>query len=98
MICLTVLTGFSLYVLLAPSQSIALILDLMSVTMRFRLELLAIVFANIVLCFSFERYAERPIARAIGHFKKWMHGRKASKNRRRITSGKMYKTIEGSMR
>lgn len=93
-----VLTVFSTYVLLAPAHSIALLLDIIDLTYRFRLELLAVVIVNVVACFAFERYAERPIARLVGNVKRWWLGRRSTKSRRRIASGKMYKTIEGSMR
>jgi cation-transporting ATPase 13A2 len=97
MICLVGLTAFSTYVLIAPSQSLALVLDLMDIPMSFRLELLGIVILNTIACVCFERYAERPIARWIKRVKNWWLGRK-HRERRKTSSGKVYKTIEGNMR
>lgn len=97
MICLVGLTAFSAYVLIAPALGIALVLDLMDLTLAFRLQLLGIVIVNAVACFAFERYAERPIARMIKRAKNWWTGRK-QRERRRTSSGKVYKTIEGNMR
>jgi hypothetical protein len=96
--CFVVLTAFSAWVLLAPSKTVALILDVIDLTYRFRFELLAIVIVNILSSFAFERYAERPIARLVGNIKKWWSGRRGgNKHRRRIASGKVYKTIEGNL-
>jgi cation-transporting ATPase 13A2 len=97
MICLVGLTAFSAFVLIAPTQGLALVLDLMDIPMGFRLELLGIVILNTIACFSFERYAERPIARWIKRVKNWWLGRK-QRERRKNNSGKVYKTIEGNMR
>jgi hypothetical protein len=97
MICLVGLTAFSAYVLIAPTLGIALVLDLMVLSLAFRFQLLGIVIVNAIACFAFERYAERPIARMIKRVKNWWTGRK-QRERRRTTSGKVYKTIEGNMR
>jgi cation-transporting ATPase 13A3/4/5 len=69
-ICLTALTGFSTYVLLAPSELVANILHIMSLPWSFRLQLLAVAAVNIAVCFGFERFAERPIARILNHIKR----------------------------
>lgn len=94
MICLVGLTGFSTYALLAPSKAVGVILDLIRLPTYYKIQLLAVAIVNIALCFGFERYAERPIARSIALVKRW--------NRRRL--GRMnhpdnhYKSIEGNMR
>ncbi len=93
--CLTGLTAFSTFVLLSPTHSISLILDIVLFSLQFRFELLFIVIVNILLSFGFERYAERPVARIVGLMKNWIKGRKG-KGRRRTTGGKVYKTIERS--
>jgi cation-transporting ATPase 13A3/4/5 len=49
---------------------------------------------NIVLCFSFERYAERPIARLIAVTKRAWRRRRG----RRHGTEVQYKIIEGNMR
>jgi cation-transporting P-type ATPase 13A2 len=94
-ICLIGLTAFSTFVLISPTHSISLILDIISLSLQFRFELLLIVFVNIVLSFGFERFAERPAARMVGLMKNWIRGRKG-KGRRRTAGGKVYKTIERS--
>lgn len=70
MICLIGLGGFSTYVLLAPTAWIANILDIIDLPFSFQLQLLAVAIVNIILCFGFERYAERPIARVIAYTKR----------------------------
>ncbi|EKC97467.1 cation transporting ATPase [Trichosporon asahii var. asahii CBS 8904] len=72
MICLVGLLSFSTYILLEPSKAIAKLLDIIALPSSFKLQLLGIAIFNIVVCFGFERYAERPIARGIGHFKRWI--------------------------
>lgn len=93
MICLVGLTSFSTYVLLSPSTFVADVLHIMGMPTSFRLQLLGLAIANIALCFGFERWAERPIARAIAHIKRWgrRRGRKGHPDNH-------YKVIEGSMR
>jgi cation-transporting ATPase 13A3/4/5 len=94
-ICLLGLTGFSTFVLLSPTHAISLVLDIIDFTLHFRFELLAIVVINVIACFVFERYAERPMARMVGVIKNWSRGRRG-RLRRRTTGGKVYKTIERS--
>jgi cation-transporting ATPase 13A3/4/5 len=84
-LCLAALTGFSAYVLLQPSAFVADVLHIMALPGSFRLQLLGIAAANVGLCFAFERWAERPIARAIAGMKRW--------GRRRREGG--YKAVEG---
>ena len=82
------LGGFSTYILLGPARPIALILDIIDFTMEFRLELLAIAVINVVACFAFDRYAERPLSRFINH------ARRAFKRRERgRRHGEGYKAI-----
>jgi cation-transporting ATPase 13A2 len=96
-VCLVGLGAFSIYVLLAPAQSISLILDIINFTFRFRLELLMIAVINIAACFAFERFAERPIARGISHAKRLLRSRKGRRDRKHA-GGHQYKIIEGDMR
>jgi len=88
-ICLAGLTSFSTYVLLAPSEFVANVLHIMGLPNWFKLQLLAVAVGNIAICFAFERWAERPIARLIATIRRW--GR-----RRKRHDG--YKAIEGAMR
>ncbi|OWZ71730.1 hypothetical protein AYX14_02820 [Cryptococcus neoformans] len=70
-ICLTVLTSFSAYILLSPAASIAVILDITDLKFTFRLQLLAVAAVNILASFAFEKFAERPISRMIVFAKRW---------------------------
>lgn len=89
------LGGFSAYVLLSPAHSIALILDIINSPFGYRVELLVIAVINIIACFSFERYAERPIARTIAHVKRLIRRRRRKDG---VRDGPSYKVIEGNMR
>ncbi|KAL1412859.1 hypothetical protein Q8F55_000608 [Vanrija albida] len=90
--CLVGLTGFSTYVLLMPSQAVALILDIIELPTSFKIQLLVIAIVNIIICFGFERYAERPIARTIANIKRWNRRRRG---RRHGKHGEHhYKSIE----
>jgi len=93
-ICLLGLGGFSTYVLIAPAQSLAVLLDIIGLPLRFKLELLGIAVINIAACFAFERYAERPITRTIAHVKRLWRGRRGRRGR----NEHQYKIIEGNMR
>ncbi|KAL7423997.1 hypothetical protein Q5752_001582 [Cryptotrichosporon argae] len=93
--CLLGLGAFSTYVLLAPSRAIALVLDIAAVPAGFKAELLAIVALNIGACFAFERWAERPIARALALAKRWQRRRRGRKHGH---PDNHYKVIEGSLR
>lgn len=88
--CLVGLTGFSTWVLLQPTKAIAKYMDIIQLPTGFKVQLLVIAVINIILCFAFERYAERPIARSIALIKRW--ARRARRN-----EGNHYKSIEGSM-
>ena len=95
MICLVGLGAFSTYILLSPAHSIALVLDLMYLATSFRFELLGIAVINILACFAFERYAERPIARLIKNIKRSLRRRR---EKERKYQGDQYKVIESNMR
>ena len=95
MVCLIALSAFSTYILLVPSHSLSLILDLVDLAMGFRFELLLIAGINILACFAFERYAERPITRIIKQIKRVVRRRR---ERERRNQGEQYKIIESNMR
>ncbi|CAD6590446.1 MAG: hypothetical protein TREMPRED_005733 [Tremellales sp. Tagirdzhanova-0007] len=96
-ICLTGLGAFSTYVLLIPARPISLILDIIDFAFRFKLELLMIAVINIAVCFGFERFAERPIARGISQAKRFMRSKKGRRDRKQ-GGEHQYKIIEGNMR
>lgn len=62
--------------------------------MGFKFQLLAIAAVNILFCFGFERFAERPIARVIAVVKRAYRRRRG----RRHGTEVQYKIIEGEMR
>jgi cation-transporting ATPase 13A3/4/5 len=86
------LGGFSTYVLLGPAHSIALFLDIIDFTFQFKLELLTIAIINIVACFAFERYGEKPIGRAIFNIRRYFRTRKNKKDRHH------YKAVDATPR
>jgi cation-transporting ATPase 13A2 len=88
--CLIGLGAFSTYILLTPARSIALVLDIPT---TFKLELLIVAAVNIALCFGFERYMERPIARLVAQTKRAIRRRRG----KRHEPGHAYKVIEGNM-
>ncbi|BEI83020.1 hypothetical protein CcaverHIS002_0308880 [Cutaneotrichosporon cavernicola] len=94
MACLVALTSFSVYALLAPSKAVALVLDLIDLPSYFKLQLLGVAIVNVMLCFGYERFAERPIARTIARIKRWNRRRLGRKNH----PDNHYKVIEGNMR
>ena len=95
MICLVGLGGFSTYVLLSPAHSLALILDIIDLPYSFKLQLLLIAVVNIFACFGFERFAERPIAKAISMTRRFI---RAKRGKKRHDREHQYKAIESSMR
>jgi cation-transporting ATPase 13A3/4/5 len=94
MVCLVGLGAFSTYVTLSPLDWLAELLDIIPLPTDFKFQLLLISLVNIVLCFSFERYAERPIARLIAVTKRAWRRRRG----RRHGTEVQYKIIEGNMR
>lgn len=94
MVCLVGLGAFSTYVTLSPLDWLAELLDIIPLPTDFKLQLLLIAFVNIVLCFAFERYAERPISRLLAMTKRAYRRRWG----RRHGGDVQYKIIEGNMR
>ena len=95
MACLVGLGAFSIYVLLAPAHSIALILDIIALPLRFKTELLVVAVVNIIVAFAFESYAERPITRLILQVRRLVRSRKSRREsrRERRTGGEAQYTI-----
>lgn len=95
MACLTVLTGFSTYVLMFPAIPVQLFLDLMDLSTSFKLKLLGIVALNVVLCFASEKWAEKALVTLYAKVRNWVRNRRgAHKGKRRVTGGKLYKSID----
>lgn len=88
------LTSFSTYILLFPSIPIALFLDLMAIDMSFKLQLLAIVVANVLLCVLSDKFAEAWIVLGWTRTRNWWRGRTSSGRMRKRTGGKLYKAVE----
>jgi hypothetical protein len=81
---------FSTYILLFPAPPIAVFLDLMTLDLTFKLQLLGIVALNIVLCFASERYAETALVKVWVRGRNWWRGKRS---RGRRSGGKLYKSI-----
>lgn len=92
MACLTVLTGFSGYVLLFPAAPVQVFLDLMDLDMAFKLQLLGIVALNVALCFASEKWAESALVVLYSKGRNWYRARARSGKRR--NNGKLYKSID----
>ena len=91
LICFIVLGGFSTYVLLGPAKPIAQFLDIIDFTMKFKLELLFIAVVNIIACFAFDRYAERPLNRLMFSIRRLFRRR----GRGRRHGDNAYKAVDG---
>ena len=87
------LGGFSTYVLIGPAHSIALILDIITLPLRFKFELLMIAVINIGAAFAFDKFAERPITRLIVQTRRLLRTRRGRRERRHGTDNQ-YKVID----
>ncbi|KAL7416022.1 hypothetical protein BDY24DRAFT_337463 [Mrakia frigida] len=94
--CLTVLTGFSSYILLFPSIPVSLFLDLMDIDMGFKLQLLGIVAINALACVAADKFVEGWIVKGWTKTRNWWRGR-STRSRRRTTGGKLYKAVESRL-
>ncbi|KAJ8076562.1 hypothetical protein AAF712_000212 [Marasmius tenuissimus] len=94
MVCLFVLSAFTVLVLLAPPAMLAKILELMPIPIDGRWELLIAVVVNIAACLVYEQYGTEAVAGVIGRIMRWRRERR----RTRDADGKTYKAVEGGMR
>lgn len=89
MICLVVLSGFSILLLIAPPAALSSLLELIDIPMRARGELLVLVLINIVLSAVFERWCQEIISSFVGGVIRLLH-----RPRGRRADGKVYKAVE----
>ncbi|CAE6510585.1 unnamed protein product [Rhizoctonia solani] len=87
MASIVALTAFSTLVLLAPPQSIRLILDLMDIPASAKRTLLVGAILNAAVCFAFERW--NPVAGALEAVSRG--------SQRRVRGGLEYRAVEGGM-
>ncbi|KAH7339862.1 hypothetical protein B0J17DRAFT_657059 [Rhizoctonia solani] len=87
MASIVVLTVFSTVVLLAPPQSLRLLLDLMEIPTGAKRTLLIAAILNAAVCFGFERW--NPVASALEAV--------ARGSQRRVRGGLEYRAVEGGM-
>jgi hypothetical protein len=68
----------------------------MALDMSFKLQLLAIVVANALLCFLSDKFAEAWIVKGWTKARNWYRrrGGEAARQRRRQNGGKLYKAVE----
>lgn len=86
MSAIIILSGFSTILLLAPPQSMVLLLELMPIPMRARWTLLGVVILNTAACIGFERFGAGRVARML----------RRARMRGRVKAGAMYKAVEAS--
>ena len=89
MACFVILGAFSTYILLTPAQPIRLILEIMELTTKFKVELLIIALINIIACFAFDRFGERPVNRTMNQLRRMM------RRRRKTRHENQYRAIDG---
>ncbi|KAF8590974.1 Ca-transporting ATPase [Ramaria rubella] len=85
--CISVLSAFSGLLLLWPPQALAVWLNLMTIPVDTRIELLAVVGINVCVSLGFEKWCQEIVAKLVG---KIMGGRR----RGRRVNGKVYKAVE----
>lgn len=85
------LTVFSVFVLLAPPEPLARLLDIMPIPAMARFTLLLAAVFNALLCAALERWAPLAIvaSRISGHLD--------AQGKRSVREGKLYKAVEGGM-
>lgn len=89
MLCLALLFGFSTLLLMAPSAVLSSLLELIDIPMQARLELLVVVFVNVVLSAGFERWCQGILSDFIGRIIRLLRTRRG-----RRVDGKVYKAVE----
>lgn len=89
---ISVLTAFSVFVLLVPPEPLARLLDIMPIPMDARLTILVAAALNAVLCDALERWS--PLVIAVTYVSKLLKARR----KRAFREGKLYKAVEGGMR
>lgn len=92
MLSISLLSAFSIYVLLAPPEPLARLLDIMPLPFSARFTLLVAAMLNAALCMALERWA--PLAKIVAAISRRIRLRK----RRALREGKLYKAVEGGMR
>lgn len=92
MLSISILTAFSVFVLIAPPAPLARLLDIMPIPIDARLTILFAAALNAVLCLALERWS--PLAVVVSYVSRILKTRR----KRAIREGKLYKTVEGGMR
>lgn len=86
-LCVCILSAFNTLVLLRPPSAVSVLLGLMDIPIRARVELMAVVLVNVALSVAFEKSCQQVVARFIGQIlrRRWQ-GRRLD--------GKVYKAVE----
>lgn len=92
MFSITLLTAFSIFVLIAPPGPLARLLDIRPIPLNARFSILFAALLNAVLCGALERWA--PLAAAVTYVSRLIKTRR----KRIVREGKLYKAVEGGMR
>ena len=93
MFSMCILTAFNILVLLAPSQSVKEMLELVEIPLSARYTLLLATVINVALSMAFEEWGTHRVSSVISWVMEWLQ-------QRRWRTGKKaaYKLVEGGMR
>jgi len=86
-LCIGILSAFSTLLLLRPPRALVVLLGLMDIPIRARVELMAAVGLNVALSLGFEEYCQQMVVRVIGRVLR-------QRRRGRRHDGKVYKVVE----
>ncbi|KAF8530457.1 hypothetical protein BU17DRAFT_36097 [Hysterangium stoloniferum] len=86
-LCIGSLSAFSTFMLLSPPSALAVLLELMTIPLQARVELMAVAAINICLSVGFERWCQGIVAKVVGQLLR-------RRRRGRRVDGKVYKAVE----
>ncbi|TIB04331.1 hypothetical protein E3P88_01870 [Wallemia ichthyophaga] len=95
LLTLVVLFGCAVVILFLPSGAVFELLELMPFPWSYHLKLLGIVLVNVLVSLTYEKYAEKKVAKYVGSvLRSWRHWRRGDYSQSR----KAYKHVEGNWR
>jgi len=93
MFSMSLLSAFSVLVLLAPPKALAELLTLVPLPVAGRQTLLMAAVVNVGISMAFEAWGAQAVSKVMGDMMRWWH-----RGRRRTGEGKVYKAVEWGMR
>ncbi|TIB92882.1 hypothetical protein E3Q19_01771 [Wallemia mellicola] len=95
LITLVVLFACAIIILFLPSGAVFDILELMEFPWSYHLKILGVVIVNVIASLTFEKYAEKKVAKYVGSLlRSWRHWRRGDYSK----PSKAYKHVEGNWR